>query len=439
VPLLLGVAAVLGLALLTTGQPMLVLWYGVGAIVAFLLLRLASLLLQVVLRRLPASRALIGRLALRNIHRPGAPTPTVILSLGLGLTLMLSIALVQSSVRGQLNGQLTADAPSFVLMNVDKTTAPQIAAFAKGEPKVASLTFTPFLRGIVTRLNGTRVSDLKDLDAASLRKLGGDQSLSWRADLPPGDTVLEGKWWDPGYKGAPLVSLDEDFARPLKLKVGDSMEIAISGRPIAVTIANIRRVDWQNASLSFEILFSPGMIEAAPSTFMGALKAVPGGEPAVQAALVTTFPSLGFIQVSDVLTQISTVVGALANAVTIVGGVALLSGVFVLAGALAAGRRQREADAIVAKVLGATRREIALAYLIEYGLLGLLATLVAAGLGALGGWAVVTRLMQLSFSFDVPLIAEVAVGAMAATVLTGLVTTWSALTSKPAAFLRAEE
>ncbi|MDR3475000.1 MAG: FtsX-like permease family protein [Devosia sp.] len=438
-PLLLGILAGLGLVLGTTREPMLVLWYAVGAVVAFLLLRLASFLLQLAIRRLPAGRTLVGRLALRNIHRPGAPTPTVILSLGLGLTLMLSIALVQASVRGQLNGQLTASAPSFVLINVDKATAAAVTAFAKSEPKIVSLSFTPFLRGIITKLDGTKVSELKDLDASALRKLGGDQPLSWRADLPTGDAVLEGKWWDGSYSGPPLVSLDEDFARPLKLKVGDSMEIVISGRPIAVTVANIRRVDWQNASLSFEILFSPGLIEAAPATAMGSLKVVPGGETAVQGALVRDFPTLGFIPVGDVLAQISSIIGALANAVTIVGGVALLSGVFVLAGALTAGRRQREADAIVAKVLGATRREIALAYLIEYGLLGLLATLVAAGLGAVGGWAIVTRLMQLSFSLDLPLVAIVAIGAMVATILTGLVTTWSALTSKPAAFLRAEE
>jgi len=119
--------------------------------------------------------------------------------------------------------------------------------------------------------------------------------------------------------------------------------------------------------------------------------------------------------------------------------VALLSGVFVLAGALAAGRRQREADAIIAKVLGATRSQIAAAFLIEYGLLGLLATLVAAGLGAAAAWAVASQVLQLHFALDLPLVAAVALGAVAVTMLTGLVTTWSALTARPAAFLRAEE
>jgi putative ABC transport system permease protein len=438
-PLLLGVAAIAGLAVATTRQPMLVLWYGLGTAGAFLLLRLASLVLQLVIRRLPPARLLVLRLALRNIFRPGAPTPVVIVSLGLGLVLILSIALVEASVRGQLSGQLSSDAPSFVLMNVSKTTVPTLTGFARDEPRIASLSFTPFLRGIVTRLNGKKIADLGDLDEAAQRRLGGDQALSWRADLPPGDTILDGKWWDEGYTGPPLVSLDEDFARPLHLKAGDTLEIAISGRPIMATVANIRHVFWQNASISFEILFSPGLIESAPATYMGALKTAPGAEAAIEALLVRDFPTLGFIPVSDVLAQIANVIGALANAVTMVGAVALLSGVFVLAGALAAGRRQREADAIVAKVLGATRRQIATAYLIEYGLLGLLATAIAAVLGAVAGWLVVTRVLQLSFSLDPPLIVIVAAAATAVTVLTGLATTWSALTSRPATFLRAEE
>jgi len=438
-PLLIGAVAVLGLALLTTADTALVLWYAGGAAAAFLLLRAAAWLIQLAIRHLPAAPALAARIALRNIHRPGSPTPIVMLSLGLGLALMLGLALVEQSVRSQLNGQLTVRAPSFVLMNVDKPTVTALNGLAGSDHRIESLTFTPLLRGIITKINGVAVADLKGLDDAALRRIGGDQSLSWRPDLPKGDEVLDGKWWDAGYTGAPLLSLDEDFAKPLKLKVGDRMTIAISGRPIDATIANIRHVDWQNASLSFDILFSPGMIEGAPATNMGSLKTEPGDVAAIEAALVKNFPTLGFIPVSDVLTQISSVVGALANAVGIVGGVALLSGVFVLAGALAAGRKQREADAVVTKVLGATRGEIALAYLVEYGLLGLLATLIAAALGSIGGWAITTRVLQLGFTFDVPLLIEVALAAVVATILAGLATTWSALSTRPAAFLRAEE
>jgi putative ABC transport system permease protein len=438
-PLLLGVLLLGGLALATTHDAKLVLWYALGVVVAFLAFRFVSWLLQFLLRRLRPARGLVPRLALRNIYRRGAPTPTVVLSLGLGLTLMLSIALVDSSVRGQLGGDLTKSAPSFVLMNVDKPTVAALTTFAATDKAVTSLDFVPYLRGIVTKLNGKAIADVASLDDNDRLHLGGDQALSWRADLPPGDVVLSGKWWASDYAGPPLVSLDDDFAAPLGLKVGDTMGIAISGRPLDVTVANIRRVDWQNASLSFAILFSPGVIESAPATDLGALKADPADESKVEAALVQQFPALAFIPVSEALTQISSVIGALANAVVMVGGVALLSGVFVLAGALAAGRRQREADAVVVKVLGATRRQLALAFVLEYGLLGLLAAIVAAGLGAIAGWAIIAHVLQLRFIFDWQLTIAVAIGAVAVTILTGLLTTWSTLTARPAAFLRAEE
>jgi putative ABC transport system permease protein len=438
-PFAAGIALLIGLALFATRDPGLVLWYALGAVGAFLVLRGVAFVLRLALRHLPAAPRLVPRLALRNIHRPGAPTATVIVSLGLGLTLMLAIALIQSNVRGRLDGEISQSAPSFVLVNMDRPTADAVTAFAGNTPQVTSFELAPFLRGIVSRVNGTPVADLKDLDAAGQRLIGGDHSISWRADLPPGDRVLDGKWWDATYKGPPLLSLDEDFARPLHLKVADKLEIAISGRPVTATIANIRYVNWQNASISFAILFSPGLIEGAPATFIGALKAPPANVRAVEQKLVAGFPTLGFIPMADALAQISSVVGALANAVAIVGGVAVLSGVFVLAGALAAGRRQREADAIVAKVLGATRGQLTSAFALEYGLLGLLAMLVSAGLGAIAAWAITTRVLMLDFVLDPLLTAGVALATIAVTMLVGLAITWSALTSRPAAFLRAEE
>ncbi|HVW93969.1 MAG TPA: FtsX-like permease family protein [Devosia sp.] len=438
-PLAIGILLLAGLALLVTRAPTLVLWYALGAVAAFLALQGVALLLQRLLRLLPPARGLIPRLALRNIHRPGAPTGTVMLSLGLGLTLMLAIALIESNVRGRLAGEISQSAPSFVLMNMDKPTSAAVSAFAKADKDVSSLELAPFLRGIISKVNGTPVSSLKTLDAEGQRLIGGDHSISWRPDLPPGDRLLQGKWWDANYAGPPLLSVDEDFATPLHLKVGDSLEIAISGRPVTATIANIRYVDWQNASISFAILFSPGLIEGAPATYIGALKTPPAEAREVERQLVAQFPTLGFIPVSEALAQLSAMIGALANAVAMVGGVAVLSGIFVLAGALAAGRKEREADAIVTKVLGATRGQIAAAFALEYGLLGLLAMLVSAVLAAVAAWAVSTHVLMLDFALDPVLTLLVALATVAVTMAVGLAITWSALAARPAAFLRAEE
>lgn len=435
-PLVLGIIALVGLAMVTTGQSKLVGWYGAGAVGAFVLLRLVGFVLQWAIGKLPPLKGATGRLALRNISRPGAPTPTVMVSLGLGLTLMLVIALIETNVRGQLNGQISEVAPSFVFMNVDQPDVAGLRRLARTDPNLGKLEFTPFLRGIIAAVNGKKLSELK-LSPHAARRFGGDRPLSWAAKLPGHEHVVAGKWWPDNYSGPPLLSLDEDLKAPLHLKVGDTMTMTISGRPIKFKIASFRHIDWHSAAVSFEILASPGVIQSAPATVIGTLKTPPAHEQQVQETLVTTFPTLAFIPVSAALSAIANVIGSLANAVALVGGLALVSAVFVIAGALAAGRRQREADAVLIKVLGATRGDIARAYLIEYGLLGALASVVAACLGTLGAWAMVTNVLQLSFSLDGWLVVWVVLGSVVVTIATGLLTTWSALSTRPARFLRA--
>src|SRR5690606_26857735 len=152
--------------------------------------------------------------------------------------------------------------------------------------------------------------------------------------------------------------------------------------------------------------------------------------------LVERFPDLIFLPVGDALAAISRILDTLTNAIAIVGGLALLSGLFVLAGALAAGRRQREADATVLKVLGATRGDVVAAFVVEYGLLGALAAVLAALIGSVAAWAFVTQVLDLAYRPLPGLVAAVVVTAMALTILAGMLTTWSALSVRPARFLR---
>jgi putative ABC transport system permease protein len=435
-PMLVALLALAGLAALTTREPRLVGWYAAGAVGAFLLLRGAAWLLQAVLRRLPAAPRATIRHALGAIHRPGSAAPIVILSLGLGLSLLLLIALVETNLRGQLEGHITTDAPSFVLLNMQQDQYQHLQQLAATDKRIEAIATAPMLRGAITSINGTPVTKLKPLNRTGEALLRGDQSITWSATLPKGETVASGKWWPPDYKGKPLVSLDRDYQAPLDLDLGDTLEISILGRPIAVTIASFRNIDVSRPGLSFPIIFSPGMIEAAPATLIGTIRARPGDATALEATLAQQFPSLTFIPVGDVLDRISGLFANLANAVSIVGAIAVLSGVLVLAGALAAGGAQRQAEAVVMKVLGMTRGEVVRAFLVEYGLLGLLAAIIAAALGAAAAWAMVTRVLKLPFSLDLGLLVAVLVGAMAVTIATGLVVTWSALSTRPARYLR---
>lgn len=437
--LIVAIAAIIGLALLTTSRPILVLSFAGGAVAAFLVLRLAAWLLQRLLRILPQPRNAIWRNALKAIYRPGAPTPTVLLSLGLGLALLLLIATVDSNLRAQLKGEIAQQAPSFAFINMAKADLGGLETLAKSDQRITDFSATPILRGAITAFEGAPPNPPEDLPPNLEGLFKGDTSLTWSRELPKGSTLASGTWWAKDYAGEPLVSLNDEMREPLKLALGDTLEMTILGRPITAKIANFRTLDTDARSFSFNIVFSPGMIESAPATYLATLKAKPGDEAAVQSLLVRDFPNLPFIPIGDALARAAVLLGSLANAIAIVGGLAIVSGAFVLAGALSAGRAQRQSDAVVMKVLGATRRDVVLAYLIEYGLLGILATVLAAILGTIGAWLVVTRLLELPFSFDPWLIVMVMSGATALTIVTGLVTTWSALSVKPARHLRLSE
>ncbi|MHB1103474.1 MAG: ABC transporter permease [Devosia sp.] len=437
-PLLLAATAMLALAVLTTGRPLLVFWYAAGAVVAFALLRLAAFALQRLLRLVPPLPDAGLRNALKSIHRPGAPAPTVILSLGLGLALLLLIALVDSNLRIQLDGEGVRDAPSFVFMDLFDDEVAKLEAFTEAEPLAESFASNAMLRGAISAINGTPPSELGPLPESVAWIFQDEAPLTWSRDLPVRSEVIAGEWWAPDYAGSPLVSVFKELREPLGLKLGDTITFTIFGEPLTATIASFRDFAWRGGGVNFSFVLSPGAIEAFPMSYLGMLKARPQEERALQTVLVERFPDLIFLPVGDAIAAIAQILATLTNAVAIVGGLAVLSGVFVLAGALAAGRQQREADAVVMKVLGATRGDVVSAYLIEYGLLGALSALLATLLGGFGAWAFVTQVLEISFRLDAGLVLLVVLGAVALTILTGTLITWSALSTRPAQFLRAE-
>lgn len=438
VPLLGALVAIAALAIFTTGSPWLVLWYAIGAAIAFGLLRLAAWLLQALLRLLPPLPNTTLRQAFNSIHRPGSVAPVVVLSLGLGLALLLMITLLDQNLRSQIDGAVAQDAPAFVLLDMPKDQVPLVEAFTSSDPGIKTFETIAMLRGTIESVKGTATADLPPVPDDIADMFTGDTALSWARSVPEGSTVVDGAWWPDDYAGPPLVSLSTELRAPLGLAVGDSMTIAVAGRPIAVTIANFRDIDWREGGLSFRLLFSPGMIEAAPQTFMGSIDVADGAAPKVESRLSKAFPTLNFFPVGDVLERIEGVLSSLANAVALVGSLAVISGVLVLAGAMAVGRKQREADAVVMKVLGATRLKVIVTFVVEYGVLGLLSATMGAGLGVAASWAILTFVMEIPFAPNVWTIVIVVMGAVATTIATGIVTTWSAMSVRPAGQLRAD-
>ncbi len=430
---------VLGLAALTvaTAQDRTVaMWFVVGAITAFALFRGAGEAIILVAKRLGRPRRPSLRLALANLHRPGAPTGQIVLSLGIGLTVLVAVALVEGNLAREVDARLPAEAPAFFFIDIQPD---QLAGFAETVRATPGARFdqVPMMRGRITKLNGVPVEDALVAPDAQWA-LRSDRGLTYATDLPHGSRIAAGRWWPPDYQGPPLVSFDAALAAGMGLKVGDTLTVNLLGREITATIANLRAIDWERLGINFTLVFAPGTLEHAPQTRLAAVYLPPVEEESLARAVTERFPNISAIHVREALAAVHRIITMIGVAVRLTGLVTLAAGILVLGGVVATGHHRRVYDAVVLKVLGATRGVITRAFLLEHGALGALSALVAGALGTLAAYLLVTRLMKTDWLFlPGPLLWTVGLATLS-TLMFGIVETWRALGTKPAPYLRNE-
>jgi len=383
------------------------------------------------------TRSAVLRFALANLHRPGSPVARIVLALGLGATVLVTIALLEGNLDRQLREQLPERAPSFFFIDILPNQVEAFDAAVNAVPGAAGLERTPMLRGRITRINSVPVGQAAV--AANVRwALDNERGLTFAATPPSGSEIVAGKWWPADYKGAPLISFDANLAEGMGLKVGDTLTFNILGREVSATIANLRKIHWRSLGINFTVIFAPGTLEGAPHSHIAAVHVPPKAETALLTSVTDKLPNVSAIRVRDALDQAAGVFEQVGFAVRATAMVTLAAGLLVLAGAVAAGHRRRVYDAVVFKVLGATRRRVMGAFLIEYGLIGLATAIFAAILGAILAWAIVTQVMNAPFALLPQTAAGTALIAAAIALAFGFFGIWRAMGQKAAPLLRNE-
>jgi putative ABC transport system permease protein len=427
------------LAVLLTRDRNLALLYIGAVVVTFVVLRLMAFAIMAATRRIGALRGTSLRLAVRNIHRPGTLTPSVVLSLGLGLTLLVSLALVDANLRGQLAGSVAERAPDFYFLDVQNAERESFVRLIESTAQGGTVETVPMLRGRIAAVKGVPAAEIKPGEGAAWA-LRGDRGITYSDSVPANSTLVEGGWWPAGYEGEPLVSVDAEIAGGLDVTVGDTITVNVLGRNVTARIANLREVDWESLSINFVMVFSPNTFRGAPHTTLATLSLPedggPNAERAIMAAVTKAFPGATSISVRDALEEVNRLISELTKAVRVAASAALLTSMLVLGGALAAGHRQRRQDAVILKTLGATRPVLLTAFSLEYGLLGLATALFALIAGTAAAWYIVTRVMEMEFTIYPSVAATAVATALAITLGLGLAGTWRILSVKPAALLK---
>jgi putative ABC transport system permease protein len=409
-----------------------------SSVAVFALLRGVAAGLMALARRLPRSRITMLRLAIANIYRPGALTPSVVMSLGLGLAVLVTITQIDGNLRRQFLAALPDRAPSFYFLDIPTSEADRFGEFLKATAPQSTVEDVPMLRGRIVAARGVKADELKPSQDSEW-VLQSDRGLTYTGEIPKGSKVVEGEWWGADYSGPPLVSMEKKIADGLKLKIGDEIVVNVLGRDIPARIGNLRTVDWQNLGINLVLVFSPDAFKGAPHTHVATLaesRPDATGDARIVKSVADAFPMVTSVRVREALETVGTVVSNLVLAIRGASAVTLISAILVLGGALAAGHRHRVYDAVILKTLGATRARLLGAYALEYLMIGFATAIFGVIAGSVAAWLIVTRLMTLSFIWQAGSAAGVVAAALIVTVGLGLAGTLLALNQKPAAVLR---
>lgn len=432
------IAALVGVAIGLAYDKRVAAIFVVASVAVLLLLRAIAAGLMALARRMPRSRITMLRLAISNIYRPGALTPSVVLSLGLGLAVLVTITQIDGNLRRQFLAALPERAPSFYFIDIPSSESERFGAFLRQVATDSTIEEVPMLRGRIVAARGVKAEDLKPSHDTEW-VLQSDRGLTYTGEIPKGSKVVEGEWWRADYQGPILVSLEKKIADGLKLGIGDEIVVNVLGRNIPAKIANLRNIDWQGLGINFVLVFSPNAFKGAPHSHIATLTEArhdATSDARIIRQVADAFPMVTSVRVREALETIGTVVTNLALAIRGASAVTLISAILVLGGALAAGHRHRVYDAVILKTLGATRVRLLGAYALEYLMIGFATAIFGVISGSVAAWLIVTRLMTLTFVWQAGSAAAVVAAALLVTVGLGLAGTLLALNQKPATVLR---
>ncbi|MFZ2855819.1 MAG: FtsX-like permease family protein, partial [Rhodocyclaceae bacterium] len=331
-----------------------------------------------------------------SLERRSVGSVIQIVALALGFMALLLLTVTRGELLDAWQRAVPPDAPNRFVVNIQPEQLVGVRRlFAEQglEPEIA-----PMVRGRLIRINGREVSAASYEDEQAQRLIDREFNLSWRSELPYGNTTTDGRWFSAADAGQGVASVEAGLAKTLALKVGDRIEFSIAGEAVGVDVVGLRKLDWDTMRVNFFVLTPPAVLEPFPTSWITSFH-LPAGQGDLVNRLVHEFPNLTVVDVGAILQQLRSIIDQVAQAVQFVFLFTLAAGVIVLYAALASAAEERRYELAVMRTLGARREQLRRALLAEFAAVGGLAGLIA----ALGTLAVGQLLARHTFHFEVAL------------------------------------
>jgi putative ABC transport system permease protein len=445
-----GLAVIAGVALVAVWQAdsLRVGGYVSGglAAVALALAGVSRVILRLT-RPLARSTRFAVRHAVISLARPGNQTRVILMTVGLGCFFILTVRVLQANLLDAFSTEVGEASPDLVLIDIQpdqvESLASAVGPYVRQPPRIV-----PLMRARITAVQGRRVRLASVEEVRRHGGIGREFGLTFRDGLAPNERLLEGDFWSgPMTASDPAgvdteVSIEQDVRDEADIGLGDVIRFDVAGQVISARVASVRAVDWENSQNGgFVFVLRPATaVRQAPHNYVGFLQVAedPESRAALQRGLVTTHPNVSVIDVRDLLAALAEVIDNVTLGVTVVGAITLVGGALILVGAVAMTRFQRLYEASIYRTLGASTRVLAAMVLVEYGLLGLVASLAGAA-GALAlSWVLADQLFSIAWAPPPALVAAGVLGTTSAVSLVGLAASLDVLVRKPLGVLRSE-
>jgi putative ABC transport system permease protein len=419
------------------------LGFAAGLLVALGALAGLGLGLRYLLRRyFPVGWSYVARQGLANLFRPQNQTVTLIISLGLGTFLLATLFLTQSLLLSRVQLSASGQQPNLVLFDIQTEQQKGVEQLLQKQG-IPIMQRVPIVTMRLAAINRRTVGQLRK-DTANgipLFALTREYRVTYRDTLSSSEKLTAGTPPQPAVAGGlPRVSVDGDYFKRVKLKLGDTLTFNVQGAPLSVVVGGTRDVDWARVQTNFLVVFPTGVLEAAPQ-FHVILTRVTGTPQlaAAQRALVREFPNVSAIDLGLILQTVDEILSKISFVIRFMAGFSILTGLLVLASSVLISRYQRTRESVLLRTLGASRNQILRITVLEYALLGTLAALAGVLLAALAAWALAFWVFETPFVGSSLLWLPALVALVAGlTALIGGLNSRSVLSQPPLAVLRAE-
>jgi putative ABC transport system permease protein len=415
--------AVVGLLVWLVGADEMLVVSVVGLGTGAVLLYVSAWILVKLVGPLRHGAGVAWRYGLANIARRKGDSVAQVMAFGFGLTVLMLLSGVRTGLLDTWYASLPTDAPNHFMVGIQREETDGIrqvfADFGREAPELV-----PMVRARLTEINGEDLRERSMRDGGWLRR---EANLTWADDLDPTNEIIEGAWWTPATERAEI-SIEEEIAQGMNLKLGDRMTFDVGGVPLTAEVTSVRRVEWDSLSPNFFLVLNPAALASYPATFIGSVYTP---ERQVMVELSRRFPSVMVIDLESVLSQVRSVMDRAALGIQYVFLFTLLAGIVVLLAAVQATREERRFEVALLRTLGANRRRVLTGLVVEFATLGLLAGLLASLIATGVAWLLATRVFELEFAPDLTLIG-IGIGAGALLVgFSGTLATYSVVRQPP--------